>query len=111
MIELHGRTDLFPAGRCVAGLASSLETSFMRIRVAIGARLEFDAAIFHGFFRAGREMALFTYDLGMHSRKWILGFRMIELLGLLPVRDVMATLAIAAELPLVHVLMATRAVL
>ena len=111
MIELHGRTDLFPAGGCVAGLASSLKASFVRIRVAIGARLEFDAAIFHCFIRTGREMAFFTCDLAMHSRKWILGFGMIELLGLLPVRDVMATLAIRAELPFVHVLMATRAVL
>lgn len=79
--------------------------------MAIDARLEFDAAIFHGFFRAGREMTLFASDLGMHSSKRVLGFRVIELFGLFPVRDVMATLAIPAELPLVYVLMATRAVL
>lgn len=111
MVKLHRRANLFPTRRCVTRLTSSLETSLVRIRVAITARLEFDAAVLHRFIRPRREVAFFTRHLGMHAGKRILRFRMIELFGLLPVRDVMAALAIIAELSLVNVLMATGALL
>jgi hypothetical protein len=56
-------------------------------------------------------MAFFARHLGVHSGQRILGLRMIELLGLLPVRDVVAALAIVTELTLVYILMAARAIL
>lgn len=111
VVKLHGKIDFFPARGRVAGFARAFERSLVRIGVAICARPEFYAAIFHRFFRLGREVALFACHLGVHSGQRIFGFRVVELLGLFPIRDVMAALAIVAELAFVHVFMASRALL
>ena len=111
MVKLHGRADFLPAGRRVAGFASALERSFMRVGVTIHAGFKFQSAIFHRFVGTGREVAFFAGYLRMHPGEGILGFRVIELLRLLPVGEVVAAQAIIAELAFVHVLMAACAIL
>lgn len=111
MVELHRRIHFFPTGRRVAGFARSLERAFVGIGVAGDAGIEFDPGKLHRFFGAGREVALLAGHLGVHSGQRVLGFRMIELLGLLPVGHIVAALAVGAELPFVDVFMTGRAVL
>lgn len=111
MVELHRGIHFFPARRRVAGLARSLESPLVRIGVAVNAGAEFDPSELHRFIGAGREVALFAGHLRMHPSQRILCFRMIELLGLLPVGHVVAVLAVGAELPFVDVFMASHAVL
>lgn len=111
MVELHRRIHFFPTGGCVAGFARSLERALMRIGVAGDAGVKFDPREFHRLVRAGREVALLAGHLGVHTCQRIFCFRMVELLGLLPVGHVVAALAIGAELPFVDVLMAGCAIL
>ena len=111
MVELHRRIHFFPTGRCVAGFARSLERPLVRIRMAVAAGAEFDPAEFHGLFGAGREVAFLAGYLSVHADQRIFRFRMVELLGLLPVGHVVAVLAVGAELPPVDVLMAGHAFL
>ena len=111
MVELHRRIHFFPAGCRVAGFARSLESALVRIGVAGDAGVKLDPRELHRLVRAGREVALLAGHLGVHSGQRIFCFRMVELLGLLPVGHVVAALAIGAELPFVDVLMAGRAIL
>ena len=111
MIELHRGIHFFPTGCRVAGFARSLERAFVRIGVAGDAGIEFYPRELHCLVGAGRKMALFAGHLGVHSGQGILCFRMVELLGLFPVGHIVAALAVGAELPLVHVLMAGDAIL
>lgn len=101
----------FPAAGRVAGLARCLELALVRIRMAGRAGVKPDAGVFHGFVRPGREMAFLAGHPGMRASQGILCFRMVELLCLFPVGDIVALLAVWAELPLVYVLMAGYAVL
>ena len=111
MVELHRRIHFFPTGCRMAGFARSLEGAFVRIGVAGGAGIEFDARELHRLVGAGREVALLARYLGVHSGQRILCFRMVELLGLFPVSQIVAALAVGAELPFVDVRVAGRAVL
>lgn len=111
MVKLHRRTNLFPACRGVTRLTGSLETSSVRIRVAIAASLEFNAAVLHRFIRTRRKVAFFAGHLCVHTGERVLRFRMVELLGLLPVRQVVTALAVIAELSFVDVLVAAGALL
>lgn len=111
MVELHGRIHFFPAGRCVAGFACSFEGPFVGISVAVAAGAELDAGKFHCFVGPGREVAFLAGHLGVHPGEGIFCFRMVELLGLFPVDQIVAALAVGAELAFVDVLMAGRAVL
>lgn len=111
MVKLHGRIHFFPAGRCVAGFARSLEGPFVGIGVAVAAGAKLDAGKFHRFVGPGWEVALLAGHLRVHPGEGIFCFRMVELLGLFPVGHVVAALAVGAELSFVNVLMAGRAVL
>jgi len=111
VVELHGRIHFFPTGRRVARFARSLKRPLVRIGMAVAAGPEFDPRELHGLVRAGREVALFAGHLGVHPGQRILCFRMVELLGLLPVGHIVAALAVGAELPFVDVLMARHAIL
>ena len=111
MVELHRRIYFFPACCGVAGFARPLESPLVRIRVAIDAGVKFHPRVLHRLVRTGREVAFLAGHLGVHPGQRILGFGMVELLGLLPVGYVVAALAIPAQLPLVHVFMAADAVL
>jgi len=111
MIEFHRRIYFFPAGRRMTGFARSLESSLMRVGVARRAGIEFNSREFRLFIRAGREVAFVTHDLCVHARQRVFRFRMVELARLFPVRQVVATQAVRAELPLVHIGMAGHAVL
>ena len=95
----------------MARFARSLKRPLVRIGVAGDAGIEFDPSELHRLFRAGREVALLAGHLGMHSGQRILCFRMVELLGLFPVLNIVASLAIRAELPFVRVGVARGAVL
>ena len=111
MVELHRRIHFFPACRHMAGFARSLKSALVRIGVARDAGVKLDPGELHRLFGAGREVALLAGHLGVHSGQRVLGFRMVELLGLFPVGHVVAALAVGAELPFVDVLMAGRAIL
>ena len=111
MVELHRRIHFFPAGRRMARFTSSLESALVRVRVAIGAAIEFDPGELHRLVGAGREMALLARYLGVHPSQRILCFRMVELLCLFPVGHIVAAQAVGAELTFVDVLMAGCAVL
>ena len=95
----------------MAGFARSFERPLVRIGVAVDAGPEFYPRELHGLFRAGREVALLAGYLGVHPGQRVLCFRMVELLGLLPVGHIVATLAVGAELPFVDILMARHAIL
>ena len=111
MVELHRCIYFFPAGCRVTGFASSFESAFVRVSMTIGTGVKFNPSEFHCLFGPGGKMALFTRDLGMHSRQGIFCFGMIELLRLFPVGHVVAALAVGPELAFVDVRMARRAVL
>jgi len=111
MVELHRCIHFFPTGSRVAGFARSLERPLVRIHMAVAAGAEFNPGEFHRFVGAGREVAFHAGYLTVHAGQGILRFRMVELLGLLPVGHVVAALAVGAELPFVDVLMAGYAVL
>lgn len=111
MIELHRGVHFFPAGRRVAGFAGSLESSLVRIGVAVDTGSEFDPSELHRLVWAGRGVALFAGHLGMHSGKRIFCFRVVELLCLFPVGHVVAALAVAAKLAFVDVFMARNTIL
>jgi hypothetical protein len=111
MVELHRGIHFFPTGRRVAGFARSLESALVRIGVAGDAGIEFYPRELHRLVGTRREVALLAGHLGVHPGQRILGLRMVELLGLFPVCHIVAALAVGAELPLVHVLMAGDAVL
>ena len=111
MVELHRRIHFFPAGRRVAGFARSLESAFVRVRMAIGASIELDSGELHRLVGAGGEMALLAGHLGVHAGQRIFCFRMVELLGLLPVSNVVAAHAVCTKLSFVDILVARHAVL
>src|SRR5512135_2593181 len=67
MVELHRRIHFLPTGRRMAGFARSLESALVRVRVATSAGIEFDPGELHRLVGTGREMALLTRYLGMHS--------------------------------------------
>lgn len=106
MVKLHRCIYFFPAGCRVTGFASSLESAFVRVRMAIGAGVKFNPSESHCLFGPGRKMAFFTRDLGMPSCQRIFCFGMVELLRLFPVGHIMATLAVGPELAFVDVRMA-----
>lgn len=56
-------------------------------------------------------MALLTGNLDMRSGQGIARFRVVKLLGRLPIREVVAALAVLAELSLVWILVASHTVL
>jgi len=74
MVELHRRIHFFPAGRRMAGFASSLEGALMRVRMAIDASIESDAGESDRLVRTGREMALLARRTGVHSGERIFCF-------------------------------------
>lgn len=108
---LLGHIHFFPARCTVAGLAGALERALMGVRVAGDARVELEAGVLHRSVGAGREVALFAGHLGVRAGQGILCLGMIELLGLLPVLNVVATLAVRAELSFVGIVVAGRAIL
>ena len=85
-----------PAARRMAGFTGSLEGPFMRIRVASRAGVKLDSCKLYGLVRARGQVAFVARHLSVKTRERILRLGMIELLRLLPVRDVVAALTIRA---------------
>ena len=110
MVELRRHVDLLPAACRVTGFAGSFEGSLMRVGVTVDAGIELDPRKLYGLFGARGEVALFAGHLRVHPRQGIFRFGMIELLGLLPVRDIVAALAIRAELAFMDIPVAGDAV-
>lgn len=90
----------------MALFAFLLKRAVMRIRVASGASCEIH--IFEAGRAAGgiRLVAGFAFHLLMQTGERITRFRVIELLCRFPIDHVVATFAILAKLPFVHVLVA-----
>lgn len=108
VIELCCETTPLPRRGTVAGFTALLELSAMRIVVAGGAAIEFQA----GKFRHTRgiwKVTLLARCLPMLSREDELRFGVVEVARVLPILRVMTLRAVGAELALVLVLMAACA--
>ena len=62
-----------PGAGVVAGLASALELSLVRVSVARGARIELHVGVLHRFFRPRREVAFLAGYLHVRAGQGILG--------------------------------------
>lgn len=111
MIKLHGSAYLLPTAGGVAGFTGSLEGSLVWVGMAGGASIEFYSRELHGLVRSRWKVAFVANNLGMKTGQGILRFGVVELLCLLPVIEIVATLAIRAELAFVGISMAGHAVL
>jgi len=112
MVELLlGHIDLMPTVGRMAGLACRFEFAFVRVRMACGAGVELHALVLHGLFIAGWKVALFANHFGVRAGQGVSGLGMIELVGLFPVHNIVAALAIRAKLAFVHILVAGLAIL
>jgi hypothetical protein len=112
MIErLPRHVDFFPATRCVTGFARGLERPLVRVGMACLASIESYAREFDGLIGARGEVAFVAGNLRVKARERIIRFRMVELTRLFPVRQIMAALAVGAELSFMHIRMAGHAVL
>lgn len=111
VIELALLAGLFPAVGRVAYLARFGEGPVMDIGMAVGATLEGYSPEPRFPSRLGGCVAFFAGNMSMISAEWVATFRMVEILGSLPINEVVALQAILAELALVYVLMAAPAIL
>jgi len=109
VIEFESCRNLFPAHGHMAFLSSLVERASMRIPVACGAAFELHVSITCRAAGLIRLVAFFARYLNMSTRQWIPCFRMIELLGSLPVTDVVTLRAVIAELAFVRVGVAGQA--
>ena len=112
MVECKARQQLFPARRGVAIFAAlRLERAFVRIDVAVEAGLEFHILITCRTARHIRLVAFLALHLDVQTRQRIAGLGVIELLGRLPVRKIMALQTIVPELAFVHIFVTRHAIL
>ena len=95
----------------MAGLACRFELAFVWVRMACGAGVELHACVLHRLLIARWKVALFASHLGVRAGQGVFCLGMIELLGLFPVHDIVAALAIRAELAFVYILVARLAIL
>jgi hypothetical protein len=111
MIERKDRQEFFPSRGCVAVLAALLERSFVRIDMAVDARLELHVFVTRRSTGHVRLMTLFAGNLDVQTGQCIAGLGVIEPVCRFPVREVMTLQTIVSELALVHVLVAGHAIL
>ena len=111
MVELDGQVVhlLPPAGR-MAGFARGLEGSLVRIRMAGRAGIELESGELYSLVRPGWQVAFSAGNLRVHASQRIFCLRMIELLGLFPVRKIVAARAIVAKLAFVRIGVAGNAI-
>ena len=113
MVELRLKRRFFPRRRAMAGFAGLAESALVRIGVAIGTVVEFDARIAR-LAVAARGVALLACRIHVHPGQRKARLRVVESglvdLSLLPVHGGMALYAGRAETSLVRVLVACRAV-
>jgi len=111
MVELDRQiVDLLPPAGGMAGFAGGLEGSLVRIRMASRAGIEFESREFYRLIWPGRDVAFAAGNLRVHASQRIFCLRMIELLGLFPIRKIVAPLAIVAKLAFVGVGVASNAI-
>ena len=103
VVEFKRRQEFLPAGSRVACFAALLERAFVRIEVASGARVKLHVLIASWASRLVRLVAFLAGNLGMQAGQGVSRLRVVELRGLLPVKHVVATLTIVAELPFVRI--------
>lgn len=112
MVKLELRLDLFPSLRGVAILTSFwLESSMVRVHMAIGAVLKLHAPETDGLGKVGL-VALFARHLRMQAGQGVARLGVVEILvklGVLPVVYVVTVLALFSKPPLVVVLMTGHA--
>jgi hypothetical protein len=111
VVEFKARKKFFPPRRCVAVLAALFERSFVRIDMAVDARLELHVFVTRRSAGHVRLVALLAGNLDVQTGQWIAGLRMVKLVCRFPVCEVMTLQTIVSELALVHVLVAGHAIL
>ncbi len=111
MIERKDRQKFSPSRRCVAVLAALLEGTFVRIDMAVDARLELHVLVTSRSAGHVRLVALLAGNLDVQTGQRVASLGMVKLLCRFPVREVVAGLALISELALVHVLVAGHAIL
>lgn len=111
VVEYKRRQQLLPASRRVAFFASLFEGTLVWIDVARGAGVKLHVFVTRRATRHVRLVTFFAGHLDMQSGQGIPRFRVIKLLGRFPVREIVATLAVIAELALVRIFVAGHAIL
>src|ERR1700747_307173 len=111
MVEFKPRKQFLPSGGGVTFFATLLKGAFMRIDMAINARLELHVFITRRSAGHVRLMTLFAGNLDVEAGQRVASLGVIEPVCRFPVREVMTLQAIVSELALVHVLVAGHAIL
>lgn len=111
MVEFERGRQFFPARRRVAILAALLERSFVRINMAIYAGAEFHVLVAHRSARHIGLVAFLAIDLRVQTGQRVARFRVVELLGRFPIREVVALQTVVAELSFVRIFVARYAIL
>ena len=111
VVELHRHGDIFPTAGVVAGFASGLEFSPVRIGMAVDAALEFQSSELHRVVRRSRNVALVAGHFHVKARKRIFCFRVVELRSLFPVGEIVTPLAVRPQVAFMYILVARYAIL
>jgi len=111
VVEFKARKKFFPPRGCVAVLAALFERSFVRIDMAVDARLELHVFVTRRSAGHVRLVALLAGNLDVQTGQWIAGLGVIEPVCRFPVREVMTLQTIVSKLALVHVFVAGHAIL
>jgi len=111
VVELHRHAYVFPTAGVMAGFASCLEFSPVRIGMAVDAAIEFQAGEVYLVVRRRGNVALVAGHFHVQTGQGIFCFRVIELRSLLPVGEVVTPLAVRPQVSFMHVLVAGYAIL
>ena len=101
----------FPSRGGVAIFAALLERAFVRVEMAVQARGEANAPESRRAARHVRLVTLFARDLDVQTGQWVASLGMVEILGSLPIVDIVTALAVVSELTLVRIGVAGEAIL
>lgn len=110
VIEIETGQQILPAAGRMARIAGLLEFTLVRIQVAIRTFRKLHVVISRRSARRIGLMAFFARHLDMQPRQRISRFRMVEILRRLPALHVVAFRAFVAQLPLVRIGVARRAI-
>ena len=111
VVKCERRQQLLPASRRMTFFAPLFEGTLVWINVARGTGVKLHVFVTRRATRHVRLVAFFAGHLDMRSGQGIPRFRVIKLLGGFPVREIVATLAVIAELALVRIFVADHAIL
>lgn len=111
VIKREGRQKFFPSRGRVTFLATLLERAFMRVNMTVDASLKLHVLVTCRPARFVRLMTFLAGNLNVLTGQGVAGLGMIKLLCRFPIHIVVALQAIVSELALVHILVASDAIL